>query len=99
MSVYIVTTLLTVFFPAIPDMDVESGMPTTEMRQQIEKTEASDRWFKSYDEARQLAARKKLPLLLHFDATWCGACSNPRPTGLGATGSSSGPRAKESRST
>jgi len=73
-SVYIVTTLLTVFFPATPEMGVESGMPKTEIRQQIKKTKASNHWFKSYDEARQLAARKKLPLLLHFDATWCGAC-------------------------
>ena len=74
MSVCSVTTLLTVCFLVTPDMDIESGVPKTELQQQIETPETSDRWFKSYDEARQLAARKKLPLLLHFDATWCGAC-------------------------
>jgi YHS domain-containing protein len=66
--------MLTVCFLASPEMDVESGMPKTELQQQIETPKATDHWLESYDDARQLAAKNKLPLLLHFDATWCGAC-------------------------
>ncbi len=74
MSVYTVTTLLTVCFLATPEMNLDSGTPATESQREIKTPESSGRWFDSYDEARQLAASKKLPLLLHFDATWCGAC-------------------------
>jgi len=74
MSVTSLTTLLTVCFLATPDMEVDSGMPTTEIRQDVKTPQALNQWLHSYDEARQLAARQKLPLLLHFDATWCGAC-------------------------
>lgn len=66
--------MLTVCFLASPEMDVESGMPKTELQQQIEPPKATDHWLESYDDARQLATKNKLPLLLHFDATWCGAC-------------------------
>lgn len=31
-------------------------------------------WMTSYEEARRAAARNKVPLLLHFEAKWCGAC-------------------------
>lgn len=31
-------------------------------------------WITSYSEAVRLAALHKKPLLLHFDAPWCGAC-------------------------
>lgn len=35
---------------------------------------APQKWFTSYEQARQLAAKHDLPLLLHFEAKWCGAC-------------------------
>lgn len=35
---------------------------------------ADQRWLHSFEEARKIATDRKLPLLLHFDATWCGAC-------------------------
>lgn len=31
-------------------------------------------WMTSFEEARREAVRHNLPMLLHFDATWCGAC-------------------------
>ncbi len=31
-------------------------------------------WTESLDEARTLSAEKKIPVILHFEATWCGAC-------------------------
>ncbi|HAD61815.1 MAG TPA: hypothetical protein DCG12_21465 [Planctomycetaceae bacterium] len=32
------------------------------------------RWLTSWDEAKKLAQHHKVPLLIHFEATWCGAC-------------------------
>lgn len=74
MSISSFTTLLMVCFPAAPDMDLDSEMPTTEMQHEVKTPEVPHDWLQSYEDARQLAARNKLPLLLHFDATWCGAC-------------------------
>jgi YHS domain-containing protein len=31
-------------------------------------------WLSSYDDAKQAAMEANLPLLLHFEADWCGAC-------------------------
>jgi len=31
-------------------------------------------WLSSYEEAKQAALEAGLPLLLHFEADWCGAC-------------------------
>ncbi|MCH2201865.1 MAG: thioredoxin domain-containing protein [Fuerstiella sp.] len=31
-------------------------------------------WTKSLDEARQLSKDGNLPIILHFEASWCGAC-------------------------
>ncbi|MCP4854648.1 MAG: thioredoxin family protein [Fuerstiella sp.] len=74
MSVCSFTPLLTVCFLATPDMDLFSGMPPTEMQPAVNTPEVSHDWLNSYEEAKELAAKSKLPLLLHFDATWCGAC-------------------------
>lgn len=32
------------------------------------------KWYTSYETAKQAAARHSLPLVLHFEARWCGAC-------------------------
>lgn len=42
------------------------------------------KWLISYEDARQTAIRNKLPLLLHFDAPWCGACRQMEATVLHA---------------
>lgn len=39
-------------------------------------------WLTSYETARQVAISHKLPLLLHFDAPWCGACRQMEATVL-----------------
>ncbi|MCH2212503.1 MAG: thioredoxin family protein [Fuerstiella sp.] len=31
-------------------------------------------WTNSLDEARRLSAEKNIPVILHFEASWCGAC-------------------------
>lgn len=38
------------------------------------KVELPNRWLTSFKEAQAMAASSKLPMLLHFDAPWCGAC-------------------------
>jgi len=76
MSVVSMTTLLTIWLTATPELgtvNVDSGAVSTTVTQNP-KTAPPQRWLTSYSEASALAARHKLPLLLHFDAPWCGAC-------------------------
>ena len=58
-----------------PDMDVVempmAGMPNPTA---TAKVSAVKQWMHSYEEAKAIALEKKLPLLLHFEADWCGAC-------------------------
>ena len=49
-----------------PAADVTSGMPIG--------PEPAHEWMSSFEDATKLAARNRKPLLIHFDATWCGAC-------------------------
>lgn len=53
-----------------------SQLLTTETVASAQQTPARPigKWLTSYESARQIAIRHKLPLLLHFDAPWCGAC-------------------------
>ena len=44
------------------------------MNAQLGNAAASGVWMTDYADAVKLASRTKLPLVLHFDATWCGAC-------------------------
>lgn len=39
-------------------------------------------WMTSFDAASKVAIRNKLPLLLHFEAPWCGACRQMESTVL-----------------
>lgn len=55
----------------------DMGVPQTKEpapRVSVQKVELPQRWVTSYREARAMAATSKLPMLLHFDAPWCGAC-------------------------
>lgn len=40
------------------------------------------KWMTSYEAATKVAIRHKLPLLLHFEAPWCGACRQMESTVL-----------------
>lgn len=58
-----------------PDMDVVE-MPVAGMPDPLANANVSavKQWMHSFDEAKAIALEKKLPLLLHFEADWCGAC-------------------------
>lgn len=58
-----------------PDMDVVE-MPMAGMPDPLAsaKVSAEKQWMHSFEEAKAIALEKKLPLLLHFEADWCGAC-------------------------
>ena len=47
-----------------------SSPPETVMHESSE----SVTWLHSLKKARQIAAERRVPLLLHFEASWCGAC-------------------------
>ena len=35
---------------------------------------SSGKWLVSFDEAKKLSIEKNIPIVLHFEAVWCGAC-------------------------
>ncbi|MEQ9407489.1 MAG: thioredoxin family protein [Fuerstiella sp.] len=74
MTVAAVATMFTACFLAAPDMDRAKESDGMVLDSQMPAEQVTHQWLTSYDDARQLAARNNLPLLLHFDATWCGAC-------------------------
>ncbi len=74
MSVASLTTLLMVCFPVGSDSDRSPVKIDTDVELEVVADELPHKWMTSYDDARELATKHKLPLLLHFDATWCGAC-------------------------
>ena len=35
---------------------------------------SSGKWLDSFEEAKKLSIEKNVPIVLHFEAVWCGAC-------------------------
>lgn len=35
---------------------------------------SSGKWLDSFDDAKRMSIKKNVPILLHFEAVWCGAC-------------------------
>lgn len=75
MSVVSLTTMLTIWMTAHPELGALEVGPTVNQSNVQRQVEAlPHHWLTSYAEASAMASRHKLPLLLHFDAPWCGAC-------------------------
>jgi len=67
---------LTVTVSMVPlDMDIPV-MPVSGMGNPLTNAEISSekQWMHSYEEGKSIAQQKKITLLLHFEADWCGAC-------------------------
>ncbi len=62
-----------------PDMGTEKksagqGDMTLDVQSQMPATELPGRWLSSFEEARELAKKQQVPLVVHFEASWCGPC-------------------------
>ncbi len=73
MTVVSMTTFLVMTLVSM-DMGVKTDSSEVTREANVSGPDLPHYWLSSYEDAKQIAARNKLPLLLHFDATWCGAC-------------------------
>lgn len=58
-------------------MDPNSSDPNNPELSQVvsDASEASTgKWLDSFDDAKKLSIEKNVPIILHFEAVWCGAC-------------------------
>ena len=65
--------------------DAEStDQASLELSQVATKTDkvSAGKWLDSFDEAKKLAIEKNIPIILHFEAVWCGACRQMDPAVL-----------------
>ena len=62
--------LVSGFNPETDPPEVERTKPKTPSTTIVEKGD----WAESFEEARRISSEKKIPLILHFEASWCGAC-------------------------
>ena len=74
MSVMSLATILNICFLYAPDSRMTEPVVEANPAAVDSALRSPQVWMTSYEEARVLAVRQKLPLLLHFDAPWCGAC-------------------------
>jgi len=56
------------------DLEIQKDSGEVSRQKPVAASNLPHSWQRSYQQARQMATANKLPLLLHFDATWCGAC-------------------------
>lgn len=72
------TILLNSAGALLPDMDAEESTTRSNMSLDVQNgmpdTSLPGRWLYSFKEARSLAATQQVPLIVHFEATWCGPC-------------------------
>lgn len=75
MSISAATYLvLALFLPTDMDRTAEPTGMDMETPVVSVSDEASQKWMSSFSKAKELSAKTNLPMLLHFEATWCGAC-------------------------
>lgn len=73
MSFVSMTGLALIGFVSL-DTDIRTESASVSPQVNVSVPQLPQTWQTSYETARKMAAKNKLPLLLHFDATWCGAC-------------------------
>ena len=69
-------TVVSLALLALPDMKLppQQSRISGDVNVQLGGAAASGGWMTDYAGAVKLASRAGLPLVLHFDAKWCGAC-------------------------
>lgn len=56
------------------DTEIRTESAPVQAKANMSVPQLPQAWQTSYEKAQEMAASQKLPLLLHFEATWCGAC-------------------------
>jgi YHS domain-containing protein len=60
---------------AVPPVDVPNESAPIDMTADMTVPAATTGvWIDSFEKGKALAAERQLPMLLHFEAVWCGAC-------------------------
>lgn len=63
---------------SLPDMDSTGADTDTVARKVLSSampdTKLSGQWQHSFEEAQRIAAEQHVPLIVHFEAVWCGPC-------------------------
>ncbi|MFN8710519.1 MAG: thioredoxin domain-containing protein [Planctomyces sp.] len=59
-----------------PELAARKGKDATvaEVGQTMPETVLAGKWLSSFEEGQTLASQFDVPLVLHFEATWCGPC-------------------------
>ena len=55
------------------DTTTRASLETSKVTVEADKV-SGGKWLDSFEEARKLAIEKNIPIVLHFEAVWCGAC-------------------------
>jgi YHS domain-containing protein/thioredoxin-related protein len=76
-----VVVLALAFSPLHLGVSDSATSPETEIPGSMDMpTETAGEWLTSFADAKALAMERQLPLLLHFEAVWCGACRTMEST-------------------
>lgn len=59
--------------PGGADATGQASLDTSKVTIEADKV-AVGKWLDSFEEARRIAIEKNIPIVLHFEAVWCGAC-------------------------
>jgi YHS domain-containing protein/thioredoxin-related protein len=71
----LVTSLIVSILIVVASPDTDQPIDkTVEQSAKVTVESHQPDWLDSVDDAQRLAAEGNLPILLHFDASWCGAC-------------------------
>jgi len=72
-AVIIVVVPLTSLLLVSPDSGSVPPDPSPRVSENSAAPESGE-WLHSLEEAQQIATKRNLPMLVHFEASWCGAC-------------------------
>jgi len=74
LSLFTFSILIVVASPDIDHPVEKTVEPSAEPSAKVTVEVHQGDWIESLDDAQRMAATNNVPMLLHFDASWCGAC-------------------------